>query len=135
MKLDLSEKDRRELERIVRGSRDGHLLKRAQGLLALDDGEPVRQVVRQMRIGRSTLYEWVGRLRSLPAEPLWLRLSAPPRSGRPAAKRRPLKVRPEALMRQKSAEYGYRHSDWTTELLVVQAAAEGLAVGGTTVRM
>jgi hypothetical protein len=34
MKLELTDKDRRELERIVSGNRDGHLLKRAQSLLA-----------------------------------------------------------------------------------------------------
>ncbi len=129
MNLTLSEKDRRKLERIVRASRDGQLLRRAQGLLALAEGEPARQVVRRMRVGRSTPLRVGG-----PASQSARRAGAAapsdhPRSGRPAAKRRPLKVRLQVLMAQKPAEYGYRYSGWTTGLLQLQAASEGLAGG------
>ncbi len=134
MKVDLSEKDRQELERIARSSRDGHLLKRAQSLLALAEGEPLQQLIGRMRIGRSTLYEWVWRLEEQTEEPLPLRLADRPRPGRPAEKRRTLKKRLEALMQQKPAEYGYRYADWTAELLTLQAGAEGLAGQARTVR-
>ena len=85
-------------------------------------------------MGRSTLYEWAGRLEAQSEEPLPLRLADRPRPGRPAEKRRLLKKRLEALLQHKPHEYGYRYSDWTSELLMVQATSEGLQVGDSTVR-
>ncbi len=134
MRLTLSPGERRQLERLVERSRDAQQLRRAQGLLSLAEGEPVRQVIRRMRIGRSTLYEWVGRLRGKRHQPVASRLSDRPRPGRPAQKGPRLKARLETLMQQKPSLYGYRYAEWTTALLLVQLAAEGLQAGDSTVR-
>lgn len=75
-----------------------------------------------MRIGRSTLYEWVGRvLCGNRRQPVAQRLSDRPQPGRPAERGPRLKERVQALMDHKPARYGCRYAGWTTGTMNIQS--------------
>jgi hypothetical protein len=59
--LTLTPRERAALERLARSTRDAAQLRRVTALLALADGQPAAAGARAQRVGRSTLYEWVGR--------------------------------------------------------------------------
>ena len=129
----LTARERSELESIVARPQDARQLKRAQGLLALADGEPATHVARRLRVGRSTLYDWVAslrRCRTRPAEGLKDR----PRSGRLAAVRQRLRRRLPELLKSRPADWGYRHAQWTADLLRDRLAREQMPASDTSVR-
>ena len=129
----LTARERSDLESVVARPQDARQLKRAQGLLALADGEPAAQIARRLRVGRSTLYDWVARFRRCrrrPAEGLRDR----PRSGRPAAVRQRLRRRLPELLESRPADRGYRHAEWTAELLRDRLAREEIPASDTSVR-
>ena len=129
----LTARERQELESVVARPQDARQLKRAQGLLALADGEPAAQVARRLRVGRSTVYDWVDRFRQCrrrPAEGLKDR----PRSGRPPDLRRRLRRRLPDLLESRPADWGYRHAEWTAELLRDRLAREDIPASDTSVR-
>jgi hypothetical protein len=81
--IELSYKERSELERVLKSRTKSKVSQRAQALLLLDEGEAVEQVAELLRVSRQTLHNWMGRFeqrRELkPSE----RLADAARSGRP----------------------------------------------------
>lgn len=61
--LDLTPRERAELERLARHTDDADQLRRVNALLALADGMGAKALARTQRVGRSTLYEWLARFR------------------------------------------------------------------------
>ena len=59
--LTLTPRELAALERLARSTRDAAQLRRVAALLALADGQPATAVARAQRVGRSALYEWIGR--------------------------------------------------------------------------
>lgn len=133
MELRLSSGERRSLEGIVARPKEVKQLKRAQGLLAVADGEPVVQVARRLQVSRGTIYGWVHRFRERP-EALPQRLSDRHRSGRPDNLFQHLLARIPRLLEASPGAFGYRHAEWTAGLLQARLAAEGSHVSEGSVR-
>lgn len=124
MEFRLTAGERRSLEAIVSRPDDVHQLKRAQGLLAVADGEPVVHIAKRLQVDRSTVYEWVHRFRER-SEAVAERLLDRHRSGRPDDLFQQLLARIPELMETSPGEFGYRHAEWTAGLLQAQLSAEG----------
>lgn len=56
-------REREELQRVARRTRDAAVLRRAEVLLAVDDGERPTSVSRRLAVHRSTVYDWMGMYR------------------------------------------------------------------------
>lgn len=124
MEFRLSAGERRSLEAIVARPDGVNQLKRAQGLLAVADGEPVVWIARRLQVSRGTIYGWLHRFRER-SEALPERLSDRPRSGRPDDLFQQLLGRIPQLLETSPGEFGYRHAEWTAGLLQAQLAREG----------
>jgi transposase len=132
--IKLSLAARRSLEQIVCKTNNAKQLKRAQGLLALDDDEPVAKVGQRAGVSRQTVYDWVRRFQEREGEPIAQRLLDRPRSGRPPTKREAATALIQCVMGTDPRTYGYRALDWTIPLLQEQLRREtGLEVGEQTI--
>jgi len=58
IEVDLSPDERRELEHIVKHERDAHMVKRAQALLWLNEGEKITVITHRLQVRRQTVYNW-----------------------------------------------------------------------------
>jgi transposase len=85
--ITLSPHERLALQDAIKRARDGQVLRRAQALIWLDDGESVATVAHRLRVSRQTIYTWVRHFQQRQASTLTERLQDAPRSGRPASKR------------------------------------------------
>ncbi len=116
MELTLTAKERLKLEAVVSHPEDAKQLKRAQGLLAVADGERPTRIAQRLRVTRASIYEWVKRWRQNLGRPCQ-RLLDRDRSGRPATVRQALARHVPKLLPQPPAKFGYRYAEWTVELL------------------
>jgi transposase len=133
MELKLSVKDRGELESLVAAPQDAKQLKRAQGLLAVADGERPTAIARRLGVTRATVYEWVKRWRER-TEPPAERLRDQPRAGRPPVVREALHARLPALLDTKPTAEGYRQAEWTTGLLQRHLARQQIVASDGSLR-
>jgi transposase len=129
----LTARERAELESVVRRPADARQLKRAQGLLAVADGEPAAVVGRRLRVGRSTVYDWLKRYSGCRRGPA-AGLRDRPRSGRPPVTTEAAARRLPELLAAEPEAFGYRHAEWTAGLLTDRLAREGLVASDSTVR-
>lgn len=129
----LSNSDREQLQQLVHATHSARVLRRAQALLAVADGEPVKTVAQRERVGISTVYEWVHRYREGDfGEQV---LGDAPRSGRPPKERRRVAEILTTLMERAPGAFGYRHTVWTVPLLLHHLkAAHDLVSSPHTVR-
>ena len=56
IEVDLSPDERRELEHIVKHERDARMVKRAQALLWLNEGEKITVITHRLRVRRRMIY-------------------------------------------------------------------------------
>jgi transposase len=133
MELRLSPGQSAALEAIVARPQDVQQLKRAQGLLAVAQGEPVVAIARRLQVCRDTVYEWIQRFRDR-TESLPVRLRDRSRPGRPDTLFQGLLARLPELVPQAPSTLGYRHAEWTTGLLQAHLASEGIEVSDASVR-
>lgn len=131
--LRLTTRDREFLADVARSSRDARETRRALALLDLDAGESVARVAARYQVGRSTVYEWAGRLGNT-ARPRDERLRDAARAGRPADARDAVEEALAKLMPTSPTDHGYRHPAWTTPLLLAHLDRDGVAASDTTVR-
>ncbi len=123
------------LEHIAQGDADGRAVRRAQALLWLDAGEPVRQVATRLAVSRQMLYDTVERYAGRAHLPVAGRVHDGPHPGRPAAKRTQVAQAIEPLLARSPAAYGYSAHAWTTGLLQHEVAQQArLTVSEDTVR-
>ena len=132
--LPLTVRERADLERIARTTRDADQLRHAQALLALADGRRAAEVARSMRMGRSTLYEWVGRFVATRKAGLDAATRRRPIPGRGRGLRDRAAARVAELLGRPPGDFGYRHTVWTAALLAEQLRREGVQAGDSTVR-
>jgi len=118
--LRLSARARKELAEIARSSDDGRAVRRAQGLLWLDQGEGVREVAKRLGVSRQMLYTLVERYQGRKDLAIAQRVMDREHRGRPADKRELVMSELEALLAQAPSEYGYRAQVWTVGMLKVQ---------------
>ena len=133
MELRLKARERQALEAIVARPDDVRQLKRAQGLLAVAEGEPVVRIARRLQVNRGTIYQWVRRFLDR-SETLRDRLLDRPRSGRPDDLFQQLLRRIPRLLETSPGAFGYRHAEWTAGLLQAQLAREGHEASEQSVR-
>lgn len=132
--LTLTGRERVELERLARSTRDAGPLRRLNALLALGEGQPASTVVRSQRIGRSTLDEWVGRFQEHRRRDLSVATTTRTAPGRSRDLRDRVVGRVAELLERSPGDFGYRHTNWTTELLIDRVGREGLTASDSTVR-
>jgi transposase len=132
--LTLTPRERAELERLARSTRDASQLRRVAALLALADGQPATTVARAQRVGRSTLYEWVGRFEGYRRRDLHAATTNRTAPGRAGDLRDQVRGRVAELLEQSPGGFGFRHSSWTTGLLIEQLRRDGVAASDSTVR-
>jgi transposase len=132
--VQLTARDRETLEHAARHSADARETRRALALLDLADGQKPGQVAARYRVGRSTVYDWVGRWNGT-QRPKAERLRDAERSGRPPEQRDAVACALAELMPTAPTGHGYRHPAWTAPLLVAHLAREyELAASEATVR-
>jgi transposase len=132
--LNLTARERAELERLARSTDDADQLRRVHALLALADGMGASAVARAQRVGRSTLYEWVARFDEHRRRDLHAATTTRTAPGRARDLRDRVRDRVDELMVKSPAEFGFRHTNWTTELLIERLGRDGIAASDSTVR-
>jgi transposase len=133
MELKLSPKERRSLEAVVAAPVDAQQLKRAQGLLAVAEGERPTAIARRLQVSRESIYNWVTRWTERD-EPPAERLCDRPRSGRPPTLRDQVATEVSGLLQSKPVDHGYRQAEWTTALLQGHLAARQIVASRQTIQ-
>ena len=87
IEVDLSPDERRELEHIVKYERHARMVKRAQALLWLNEGEKITVITPRLQVRRQTVYNRRKMYNARNKEPIRHRLQDRDRPGRPASKR------------------------------------------------
>jgi transposase len=84
----LNSNERAALQDAIKHARDAHIVKRAQALLWLDDGDRVALVAQRLQVTRQTIYNWRRTFQTRSALPLLDRLRDQAPKGRPPTKRK-----------------------------------------------
>lgn len=105
---------------MARSSEDGRIVRRAQGLLWLDEGEEVMEVAGRLGVSRQMLYALVERYEERRGLPVVERVMDSEHSGRPAHKRELVMSELEVLLLEPPSQYGYRAQTWTVGMLKAQ---------------
>lgn len=132
--LTLPPRERAELERLARHTDDADQLRRVNALLALADGMGASAVARTQRVGRSTLYEWLARFEGHRRKDLHAATTTRTAPGRGRDLRDRVVARVGELMGKAPRDFGYRHTNWTTELLLDRLGKEEIQASDSTVR-
>jgi transposase len=115
--ISLTDSQRQELQHLARRGRDARVVRRAQGLLWLDQGEHPIAVAQRLGVTRESVYAWVRRLQHQGARSLVEKLMEQPRSGRPREKRHAGQELVQQVMDIHPSQYGYPAEGWTAALL------------------
>ena len=103
--IELSYKERSELERVLKSGSKSKVYRRAQALLLLDEGEAVEQVAELLRVSHQTLYNWRDRLADAA------------RSGRPVTAQGVIEPLIDEIIDTDPRDYGFNSTVWTAELI------------------
>lgn len=119
----------------MRTESSAQVVRRAQALLWLANGESVDAVADRLNVVRQTIYNWQQQFVRRSAEPLPQRLRDEPRSGRPANKMAIALCWLPRLLRCSPRAFGYRARSWTSGLLCKQIEQHShIPIGLNTVR-
>jgi transposase len=105
------------LETLAAHTPDAHILRRAQALLWLDEGETVPEVAARLRVTRQAVYKWVARFQTHSALDMAARLGPGKRSGRPRTVPGVIDPLLMEVIERDPRELGYRSTVWTAPLL------------------
>jgi transposase len=133
MDFSLNARERTALEAVVAQSKDVRQLKRSQALLSVAAGVAIVEVARQLQVARSTIYNWADRFLKRTG-PIADRLTDCERSGRPDTLFQNLLERVPALLELKPTDFGYRHAEWTVDLLQAHLRDEGIESSDASIR-
>ncbi len=134
-RINLTDRQRQELQHLARRGRDARVVRRAQGLLWLEQGEHPIPVAQRLGVTRESVYAWVRRLQHQGARSLAEKLLEQPRSGRPREKRHAVQELVQQVMDTQPSQYGYQTEGWTVPLLRYHLkATEGMEVSNATIR-
>ena len=114
--ISLTTIQRQQLQHLARGGRDARVVRRAQGLLWLEQGEPTIAVARRLGVTRESVYAWARRLRLESTRPLAQMLMDQPRSGRPRRRGQAVQELVQQVMDTQPSQYGYQAEGWTAAL-------------------
>jgi transposase len=134
-RISLTDSQRQELQHLACRGRDARMVRRAQGLLWLDQGEHPIAIAHRLGVTREAVYSWARRLRGMVDRPLAQGLRDQPRSGCPRRKRHAVEELVEQVMDARPSEYGYQAEGWTATLIRYHLQAkQAIEVSETTVR-
>jgi transposase len=134
-RISFTDRQRRELQQLARRGRDAQTVRRAQGLLWLEQGEHPIAIAHRLGVTREAVYSWARRLSGMGDRPLAQGLRDQPRSGCPRRKRQAVEELVQQVMDSRPSEYGYQAEGWTAALIRYHLqATEGIEVSETTVR-
>src|SRR6201991_160411 len=109
-----SRTDRRRLSQALAQARDARLYRRLQAVAEIAAGEPVNEVAKRARVGRSTIDRWIERYL---AEQAPSALADERRSGRPRAAPVLTDKKLRQLLTSAPCRFGYDAHIWTEALL------------------
>ena len=113
----LSGDERVMLERLLTERVDARVVRRAQALVWLDDGDSVEEIADRLWVSRQCIYNWLARFESRKGEEFLLRLADAARTGRPPTATGIIDPLIDAVIDQDPRQLGYRQTVWTAELL------------------
>jgi transposase len=105
------------LETLAAHTTDAQLLRRAQALLWLDEGETVAEVAARLRVTRQAVYKWVVHFQRRSTLDMATRLAPGKRSGRPRTVHGVIDPLILEVIDRDPRELGYRSTVWTAPLL------------------
>ena len=112
--IHLSCRQRRQLEKQLKHSRDAHVYQRTLAVLEYERGRSVTEIARTLRVSRPSIYRWIERYRES-SDPESLRDEE--RGGRPPAWTEECSEWLQSFLNRSPAELGYRAVNWTVPLL------------------
>lgn len=115
--FDLTRRERSRLQELVATTTEAPVLRRAQALLGLAQGDSPCDVAERLRVSRQTLYNWAYRFRDRSASELSDRLADAPRSGRPCTARGVIEPLLDRVIDDDPRDWGYQATVWTAPLL------------------
>jgi transposase len=115
--LTLNLREWKALETLAAHTTDAHILRRAQALLWLDEGETVPEVAARLRVTRQAVYKWVACFQTRSALDMAARLGPEKRSGRPRTVHGVIDPKVMEVIERDPRELGYRSTVWTAPLL------------------
>lgn len=115
--LTLNQEDWEALETLATHTTDARLLRRAQALLWLAEGEAVQEVAARLRVTRQALYKWVACFEQRHVLDMAARLAPGKHTGRPRTVHGVIDPLIAAVIERDPRELGYRSSVWTAPLL------------------
>lgn len=115
--LILNLREWKALETLAAHTTDAHMLRRAQALLWLDEGETVPEVAARLRVTRQAVYKWVACFQTRRALEMAARLGPGKRSGRPRTVHGVIDPLIGEVIERDPRELGYRSTVWTAPLL------------------
>jgi transposase len=116
-RINLTDSQRQELQHLARRGRDARMVRRAQDLLWLDQGEHPIAIAHRLGVTREAVYSWARRLRREGARPLAQGLRDQLRSGRPREKRQAVHDMAQQVIDIQPNQYHYQTQGWTVPLL------------------
>jgi transposase len=115
--FDLTTKERSLLERLAASTDQARLLRRAQALLWLYEGDRPAEVAQRLSVSRQTLYNWADRFHVRSDLSLAERLDDGPRSGRPRTSHGIIDPLVDEVIDGDPRDWGYGATVWTAPLL------------------
>jgi len=115
--IELTGKQRLELEYLLAHHTDSRLYQRAFALLLLDDGQSVEEIAASLRVSRQSIYNWAFRFQQRDTLSVVKRLADAYRSGRPVSAKGIVDPLIDAVIDSDPRDYGYNSTVWTAELL------------------
>jgi transposase len=110
--------ERTALEDMIAHARDARLVRRACGVLWLNDGESADDIAERLGVSRQTVYNWAERFLGRAGLDLEARLADAERRGRPCTAQGIIDPLIEAVIDLDPHDFGYRSTVWTAPLLV-----------------
>jgi transposase len=105
------------LQGLVASAAETRVLRRAQALLWLAQGDRPSEVAQRLRVSRQTLYNWAQRFHQRSDRGLPQRLADGPRSGRPRTAHGIIDPLLLEVIDDDPRDWGYRATVWTAPLL------------------
>jgi transposase len=113
----LTRRERSRLRELVAHTTGARVLRRAQALLWLAQGDSPYDVAERLRVSRQTLYNWAYRFRARSGSDLSERLADAARSGRPCTAQGIIEPLLDQVINEDPHAWGYQATVWTAPLL------------------
>lgn len=115
--IELSNKERRELESLRILGVESRQYQRMLAMLLLDEGASVEEIAEQLFVPRRTIYDWINRFNQRCDLSIKERVQDAFRSGRPATAKGVIDPVIDKIIDSDPRDYGYNSTVWTAGLL------------------